>query len=341
MNNDRLNYSFSVARKMMDIAKNKNLTEEEINNCFLIGFNHDIEYEFTINGVNHNFISGEILKRSGFKYWKEIYYHGEIDIEYSSLYLDILNQADMQIDKYGNDVSYDKRLEDIRERYGEESKMYSKCLKLVNEIRCKQMVKNIVFDIGNVILNFKLEDVLPKFTNNKEEQEFIINNIINSPEWLGNSLIDPGYISKEEAILIVQDRTNHENDELISNFWNNYNNYSLVDERVIKLIKDLKLKGYKIFLLSNINDHTFQNVNKSDLFSIVDGYVLSYIEHQIKPYKSIYNTLISRYSLIPSETIFIDDNINNINTAQELEFIVKKVNPDDYENVYDSISYLL
>lgn len=341
MNNDRLNHSFSVARKMMDIAKNKNLTEEEINNCFLIGFNHDIEYEFTINGVNHNFISGEILKRSGFKYWKEIYYHGEIDIEYSSLYLDILNQADMQIDKYGNDVGYDKRLEDIRERYGEESKVYSKCLKLVNEIRCKKMVKNIVFDIGNVILNFKLEDVLPKFTNNKEEQEFIINNIINSPEWLGNSLIDTGYISKEEAILIVQDRTNHENDELISNFWNNYNNYSLVDERVIKLIKDLKLKGYKIFLLSNINDHTFQNVNKSDLFSIVDGYVLSYIEHQIKPYKSIYNTLISRYSLIPSETIFIDDNINNINTAQELEFIVKKVNPDDYENVYDSISYLL
>lgn len=137
MNNDRLNHSLSVARKMMDIAKNKNLTEEEINNCFLIGFNHDIGYEFTINGVNHNFIGGEILKRSCFKYWKEIYSHGEIDIEYSSLYLDILNQADRQIDKYGNDVGYDKRLEDIRERYDEESEVYSKCLKLVNEIRCK------------------------------------------------------------------------------------------------------------------------------------------------------------------------------------------------------------
>lgn len=40
------------------------------------------------------------------------------------------------------------------------------------------MVKNIVFDIGNVILNFKLEDVLPKFTNNKEEQEFTINKAV-------------------------------------------------------------------------------------------------------------------------------------------------------------------
>lgn len=200
------------------------------------------------------------------------------------------------------------------------------------------MIKNIVFDIGNVILNFKLEDVLPKFTNNKEEQEFIINNIINSPEWLGNSLIDTGYISKEEAISIVQDRTNHENDELISNFWNNYNNYSLVDERVIKLIKNLKLKGYKIFLLSNINDHTFQNVNKSDLFSIVDGYVLSYIEHQIKPYKSIYNTLLNRYNLKENECLFIDDNQNNINTAIRLGFNATKVEPDNYDDLCLKIS---
>lgn len=203
------------------------------------------------------------------------------------------------------------------------------------------MIKNIVFDIGNVILNFNLEDVLPKFTDNKSEQQFIIDNIINSPEWLGNSLIDTGYISKEEAISIVQDRTNHEKDDLISNFWNNYNDFSLVDDRVIKLIKNLKLKGYKIFLLSNINEHNFMNVNKSGLFNIVDGYILSYIEHQVKPYKAIYKTLINRYSLLPTETLFIDDNQNNINTAQELGFVSKKVKPDSYESVFNSLKDFL
>ena len=69
-----------------------------------------------------------------FKYWKEIYYHGEIDIEYSSLYLDILNQADMQIDKYGNDVGYDKRLEDIKQRYGNNSIQY---------INAKEIIKRL------------------------------------------------------------------------------------------------------------------------------------------------------------------------------------------------------
>ena len=203
------------------------------------------------------------------------------------------------------------------------------------------MVKNIVFDIGNVILNFDLDYILPKFTKNSDEQDFIVDNIINSPEWLGYSLIDTGYITKENAIAIVQDRTNHKNDNLIESFWNNYNNYSLVDNRVIELIKNLKLQGYRIYLLSNINEHTFINVEKSGLFDIVDGYVLSYKEHQVKPYVAIYETLLNRYELMASECLFIDDNEKNIKTAQELSFITRKVLSDNYESVLESISEFL
>lgn len=134
MDEDRLRHSSAVARKMVEIAKSKNLSDEDIKNCFIIGYNHDIGYEFTKNGNNHNTIGGEIL-RNNFKYWREIYYHGEINVEYKSLYLDILNQADMQIDKYGNDVGYDKRLEDIKSRYGEDSEVYNKCCKIVDKIR--------------------------------------------------------------------------------------------------------------------------------------------------------------------------------------------------------------
>ena len=203
------------------------------------------------------------------------------------------------------------------------------------------MVKNVIFDIGNVILNFDLNYILPKFTKNSDEQNFIVDNIINSPEWLGYSLIDTGYITKENAIAIVQDRTNHKNDNLIESFWNNYNNYSLVDNRVIELIKNLKLQGYKIYLLSNINEHTFINVEKSGLFNIVDGYVLSYKEHQVKPYVAIYETLLNRYELMASECLFIDDNEKNIKTAQELGFITRKVLSDNYESVLESISEFL
>lgn len=130
MDEDRIKHSFAVARKMKQIAIDLGLNDEEINDCFVIGFIHDIGYEFATNKMEHNKIGGEILKRNNFKYWKEIYYHGETEIEYESLYLDILNQADLQIDRYGNDVGYDKRLEDIKSRYGETSIVYEKCVQL-------------------------------------------------------------------------------------------------------------------------------------------------------------------------------------------------------------------
>ena len=203
------------------------------------------------------------------------------------------------------------------------------------------MIKNIVFDIGNVILNFDYRKVIEQFTSLEEEKNFIMDNIIHSPEWLGFGLIDTGYITKEEAIEIVKDRTNHTNDNLIENFWNNYNDYVTIDNNVLYLIKKLKEKSYRIYLLSNINEYTYNFVKKSGLFDIVDGYVLSYQEHQIKPYISIYNTLLNRYKLIPSECIFIDDNEKNIATANKLGMIGKKVEPDCYESVKEVVNELL
>ena len=135
MDNDRLKHSLAVARKMVEIAKEKGMTDSEIKTCFVIGYTHDIGYEFSENGVAHNKIGGEILKERGFEYWQEVYHHGMLETDYSSIYLDILNQADMQIDKYGNDVGYEERLEDIKSRYGQDSTIYINCKKLVNKIR--------------------------------------------------------------------------------------------------------------------------------------------------------------------------------------------------------------
>lgn len=135
MNEDRLKHSISVGRKMIELGKKHNLSEEELRDLFLLGYNHDIGYEFADNGFNHNKIGGKILKENGYKYWQEVYHHGEPESQYSSLYLNILNEADMLIDKYGNDVGFEKRLEDIKTRYGIESIPYKKSKQIINIIR--------------------------------------------------------------------------------------------------------------------------------------------------------------------------------------------------------------
>lgn len=135
MDNDRLKHSISVARKMVEIGKELHLSNDELQDLFLLGYNHDIGYEFTENGINHNIIGGNILKENGYIYWQEVYNHGEPNSDYNSNYLNILNKADMQIDKYGNDVGFDKRLEDIKNRYGIDSVEYKKSEQIIQSIR--------------------------------------------------------------------------------------------------------------------------------------------------------------------------------------------------------------
>jgi len=131
---DRLNHSLAVANKMIEIGKDFKLQESDLKELFVLGYNHDIGYEFCSDNIEHNIIGGEILKSNGYKHWKEVYYHGNPNSEYQSLFLKILNMADMQIDKYGNDVGYEKRLEDIKNRYGENSIQYINANTVINSL---------------------------------------------------------------------------------------------------------------------------------------------------------------------------------------------------------------
>ena len=139
MDFDRLKHSFAVANKMVEIGKKYNLNENDLQDLFILGYNHDIGYTLCSNNIEHNIVGGERLKENQYKYWKEVYYHGIPDCEYKSLFLKILNMADMQIDKYGNDVGYEKRLEDIKNRYGINSSQFINAVKIVDKL-----TKNIV-----------------------------------------------------------------------------------------------------------------------------------------------------------------------------------------------------
>ena len=135
MDFDRLKHSIGVARKIVEIGKEYSLNEADLQKLYILDYNHDIGYEFSEDKLEHNIIDGNLLKDNGYEYWKEVYYHGNPNTEYESLFLKILNMADMQIDKYGNDVGYDKRLEDIKNRYGKDSEVYNKCCKIIDKIR--------------------------------------------------------------------------------------------------------------------------------------------------------------------------------------------------------------
>lgn len=63
MDKDRLNHSLAVANKMIEIGKGYQLKETDLDDLFVLGYNHDIGYNFCSDNIKHNFVGGTILKK--------------------------------------------------------------------------------------------------------------------------------------------------------------------------------------------------------------------------------------------------------------------------------------
>lgn len=195
------------------------------------------------------------------------------------------------------------------------------------------MIKNIIFDIGGVILNWDLDEMLNYFTDKEEEQKFIYDNIFNSEEWVKGGLIDLGAISQYDFVSRIKEKTNHINDKLVEDVILNYYKTLHVKKEVINLIKKLKEQGYNVYVLSNINDYIIEKINAKSFLELTDGYVLSYQVKKIKPNKEIYDILLNKYNLNSKESLFIDDLDENIKTANKLGIKGRKVIKNSYEDI--------
>ena len=82
---------------------------------------HDIGYDFSDEQKEHAYKGGKILEEQGYKYWKEVYYHGICQTEYDSAMLRLLNYVDMITGPTGEYVAIEERIEDIAKRYGKGS----------------------------------------------------------------------------------------------------------------------------------------------------------------------------------------------------------------------------
>ena len=176
------------------------------------------------------------------------------------------------------------------------------------------MIKNIIFDLGNVLLDFNPK-VYVKSKVTEEKVEEIYKCIFQSDEW---PMLDRGTISEEDAKINIINR-NIENEELINLVFENWYDILIPIESSVDVLKKLKQNGYKVYYLSNFHLAAFEYVTKKhDFFECFDGGVVSYEENLLKPEKEIYEKIIDKYDLIPSQTIFIDDMKENVEAAIKL-----------------------
>lgn len=128
------------------------------------------------------------------------------------------------------------------------------------------MIKNIIFDLGNVILQCSTIETMYNFTASKEMAEKLITYIFKSEEW---KLLDLGNISKEEAILRIQERVADQYKPLIKEVMDNRAKYLKLNKDTIEIAKKLKDIGYKIYVLSNMSTFTYEYFKDNEFLSYV------------------------------------------------------------------------
>lgn len=124
ISNDRMKHMLGVARKAYKISKERGHDESFSRKMFLIGYLHDIGYEFSKYSNEHSDIGAELMQNLiDESIVNTIKYHGKYADPETEEW-QILNMADMQISYSGEEVTVYDRLEDIKNRYGEFSNEY-------------------------------------------------------------------------------------------------------------------------------------------------------------------------------------------------------------------------
>lgn len=197
------------------------------------------------------------------------------------------------------------------------------------------MVKNIIFDLGGVILLSKPNGVLKSIKLDKNKIDDIDNQFFQ--KWRD---LDLGKLTLKEHLNNCKfdfEITKEIEDKLV-----HYYQYRPVNNEMIKLIEILKKSNYKLYILSNNNIDAKKYLVTLPFFKYFDGYIFSCDYGLLKPDVEIYNKLFQKYQLVPSECFFLDDKKKNIDSAKSLgmEGFIYNYNVDKIEGIIKQIDKL-
>lgn len=178
------------------------------------------------------------------------------------------------------------------------------------------MIKNIIFDYGNVLVDWNPAYLfLPVFNGDEEKCRFFTDHICNR-EWF--TRMDRG---EDMDTCVAELQAQHpEYADAIALFRDRWFDMCHGDiPGMLEIIQDLKQKGYGIYGLTNWPAATFAEARRRfKTIGSIDNYVVSSSVHLAKPEPAIYQLLLSKYNLKAQECVFIDDRADNVNAAMAL-----------------------
>ena len=176
------------------------------------------------------------------------------------------------------------------------------------------MIRNIVLDIGNVLVDFCWEKHIKSFGFPEEINERLAEAVFRSPAW---NEMDRGVLDKEEIVRLFI-RNDPEMEPQIRRITENVGGTIALRSYTETIIPELKGMGYRVYLLSNYSRYTLEDCGeKMHFLDQADGAILSYRYQIIKPDRRIYELLLEQCGLKADECLFFDDREDNVEGARK------------------------
>lgn len=183
------------------------------------------------------------------------------------------------------------------------------------EIKNNMDLKNLIFDVGDVLLSYRWKDMLMDYGLKEDDAIRVGTEMFEDPEKLWH-VFDLGTKSDEEIIEAFCQKYPDDAEEI--RWFIIHGEFMHVPRpEVYKSIKTLKEQGYGIYILSNYPESLFKkHLMYSEVLDYVDGMMVSYMINEAKPDAVIYEALCKKYNLKPEECLFFDDRLENVKGAK-------------------------
>ena len=174
------------------------------------------------------------------------------------------------------------------------------------------MIKNILFDMGNVLIHFDRDAFLNRLDICKEDKQLLLREVFLSTEWVQ---MDRGTLREETAEPLMCSRLPAHLHSAVHSLVSLWDEPMLPVSGMAELVEELKHNGYRIYLLSNASVRQHEYWPKIPGWQFFDGKVISADEKVMKPHPDYYRIALERFQLNPEECFFIDDVPANIEGA--------------------------
>lgn len=175
------------------------------------------------------------------------------------------------------------------------------------------MIKNVIFDMGRVLIEFEPQRYAAHFVSDPGDQRLLIEEVFLSPEWVA---MDRGAIGEEEASAAMCLKLPPRLHSVVPELFAYWQHDIPPIEGIADVVRDVQAEGYKLYVLSNVSRRYHEFRDRLPAIDCFDGEFLSCETGLLKPDERFYEAFCKTFGLKAGECFFIDDSPLNIEAAR-------------------------